>query len=498
MAIRRATSSKVLGDTYRNAQTNTGAADAWVRPADWLTLPTASNSFVGLMAVYDNDSNYVALSAAGNYTVDWGDGSAAENINSGITVEHKFNYADVAGSECSRGYRQAIVTVTPQAGQTFTTIDIDKKHTNFASLNGSTLWLDVEIDGPSLTSILVGAVNWNIKQTMLERARIGAHSLTTTAYMFRYCSSLREVPLFDTSGMTNMSNMFYGCYAITEVPQFNTSSATDLSSMFYDCANLIEVPLFNTSNVLYMYSMFRNCSSLSAVPLLDTGSVTTMDSMFYGCTFLRDIPLLNTTNVTNMYNMFNGCYALRNVPLFDTSNVTNMGGMFVVCTSLSEVPLFNTNKVTNMSSMFNGCYILRKVPLFNTVLVTTMSSMFAYCYNLHEVPAFTTTAVTNMSSMFYFCRSLREVPALDCSAVSSAANLNSTFVNCSSLSRVKATGFKYSLNVQNIVLGAAELNELYSGLATVVGQTITVTGNPGVGGDDPTIATAKGWTVTGS
>jgi len=29
------------------------------------------------------------------------------------------------------------------------------------------------------------------------------------------------------------------------------------------------------------------------------------------------------------------------------------------------------------------------------------------------------------------------------------------------------------------------------------GTNITVTGNYGVSGDDPTIATAKGWTVTG-
>jgi hypothetical protein len=46
-------------------------------------------------------------------------------------------------------------------------------------------------------------------------------------------------------------------------------------------------------------------------------------------------------------------------------------------------------------------------------------------------------------------------------------------------------------------LGATELNEIYTNLPVVVGQTITVSNNVGTTGDDPTIATAKGWTVTG-
>jgi hypothetical protein len=47
-------------------------------------------------------------------------------------------------------------------------------------------------------------------------------------------------------------------------------------------------------------------------------------------------------------------------------------------------------------------------------------------------------------------------------------------------------------------MDAAALNDLYRDLADVSGSggaTITVTGNPGVGSDDQTIATDKGWTV---
>jgi hypothetical protein len=48
----------------------------------------------------------------------------------------------------------------------------------------------------------------------------------------------------------------------------------------------------------------------------------------------------------------------------------------------------------------------------------------------------------------------------------------------------------------NCNLSAAALDEIYTNLPVVVGKTIIVTGNYGVAGDNPVIATAKGWTVT--
>ena len=99
-----------------------------------------------------------------------------------------------------------------------------------------------------------------------------------------------------------------------------------------------------------------------------------------------------------------------------------------------------------------------------------MSYMFNSCYSLQAVPLFNTQAVTNMSYMF---------------------------ATCPSLSRIAATGFKYTFSVANCKLSAAALDEIYTNLPTVTGQTITVTGNWGAATDNPSIATAKGWTVTG-
>ena len=99
--------------------------------------------------------------------------------------------------------------------------------------------------------------------------------------------------------------------------------------------------------------------------------------------------------------------------------------------------------------------------------------------------------------MFNGCTSLSSVPALNVSAVSSSGNFTNMFINCNSLSRIQAANFNYTFSVATCKLGATELNEIYTNLPVVVGQTITVSNNVGTTGDDPTIATDKGWTVTG-
>lgn len=431
-----------------------GGSTAWVRPADWLLLPDANNSFKGLMAVWDSDGNYVAIQAWDDFTVDWGDGTAPQNYTGGALAEHKFNYADLPPeTTTTRGYRQAIVTVTPQSGRTFNAFWLNQKHSRYYGSATPTGWLDVSIDGPALSVIrLAKDTNGNggVEHRMLERVQIKRHAQTNMPYMFNSLYALREVPLFDTSNVTNMAAWFNFCYALREVPMFDTGKVTNMSQMFYSCSALREVPLFNTSKV------------------------TNMQYMFNGCSMLREVPLFNTTNVTNMSYMFNSCKSLETVPLFDTTNVTNMSYMFASCSALQSVPLFNTGKVTNMTYMFSTCTVLHTIPMFNTAAVTNMSYMFEYS-------------------------GITVVPGITGAGVTSAAGFNSIVNACYGLISFQVIGAKFSLNIGWCQLEASELNRVYTNLAAgVTGQTITVSSNPGVDADDPTIATAKGWTVTGS
>lgn len=59
-------------------------------------------------------------------------------------------------------------------------------------------------------------------------------------------------------------------------------------------------------------------------------------------------------------------------------------------------------------------------------------------------------------------------------------------------------GMQYTFSVANGGLSAVQINGLFADLKPVTGgQTVNITGNPGVSTCSPSIATSKGWTVIG-
>jgi len=629
-----------------------GSPQPWVRNPSWVAMPSVTNTeqkFVALFAVYPS-GNLVAFTAAGNYTVDWGDGTT-QNFTSGTTAEREINYTAAAlantdapvtltdagdlvgrtahgytngmavqfynivtttgltagqtyfvinatannfqvsltaggsavaltgnGSATLLQFRQTLITVTPQAGQNLTSLNLQVRHSAAGTTTYTVNYLDAVLSAPNMTALFIGSASAtastiNVRPVMMERCLIlsmgsvgtglgflfnecrslrvaqlqglnGATDLnsmfnlcssltslslmdtsavTSTASMFSSCSSLPSVPLFNTVAVTNMTSMFSGCRDLVSVPLLNTAAVTNMQSMFFGCSALITVPLFNTAAVTNMTSMFQGCTALTSVPRLNTAVATNMTSMFSGCTALITVPPFNTALVTNMTQMFNGCSALTAVPLFNTAAVTNMFLMFANCQALTSVPPFNTAAVTNMQQMFQGCINITSVPLFNTAAVSNASSMFTGCVSLVSVPlfnwasglgvnlssmfngcsalkivpAFSTSVVNNMSGMFNNCSSLTTIPAFTGSGSSSSAFYTNIFQNCFALARSEVTNFRFSHSYANCKLSAAELDAIYTRLPTVTGQTITVTGNYGTAGDNPAIATAKGWTVTG-
>ena len=68
------------------SSTIASSSNAWVRPADWLTMPTITSSeqkIALLMPVYPQGSNFLAFTIAGAYTVNWGDG-VTENVDPAV------------------------------------------------------------------------------------------------------------------------------------------------------------------------------------------------------------------------------------------------------------------------------------------------------------------------------------------------------------------------------------------------------------------------------
>lgn len=502
----------------------------WVRPTDWLAMPevtSTENKVVILTAVFDSPTNNVRLGIDTiAYTVDWGDGTV-DSISAGGAAEHNYSYSNAAldGTLTSGGYKQAIITMTPTVGgQNISIVRFQNRYTGAPAVAYCTPFLDVIISAPSATYLKFGDAG-NVVQGMLERVTILSCNLNDVVSMFKNCYKLNVINLpYSTRTATNLTNMFLNCYSLQQVSLFNTAGVTNMTGLFENCYALTTVPLFNTINVTNMTSMFNGCRSLQTVPLFNTINVTNMTTMFYACGALLTIPQFNTTYVANMASMFYQCIALQTIPLLNTISCTNMSGMFKNCYNLTSLPLLNTQNVTDMSNMFEACYLLRTIPQFNLAKVTTVYFMFAYCKTLRHAPQFTfnATGLTSVSYMYYECTNLTYVPAytgtspitnwsgmfynclslMTCSSFTATAGTSSSaftnlFAGCISLTRITVSQFKFTFSVASCRLSATALNELYTNLATVTGQTITVTGNPGTTGDDPTIATAKGWTVTG-
>lgn len=177
------------------------------------------------------------------------------------------------------------------------------------------------------------------------------------------------------------------------------------------------------------------------------------------------------TGAASLQYLLRDWSGLKTFRVRNTSGITSMGGMFQYCYSLTSIPAMDTSKVTVMSFMFRGCRSLTSIPAMDTSKVTGANTMFQNCYSLTSIPAMDTSKVTSMLEIFD---------------------------GCSGLTSIGIYGAKVSFSVANTSLSAAALNSLFSNLGTAnAGATLTITGTPGAATCNRSLATVKGWTVTG-
>ncbi len=486
----------------------------WVRPSDWLPITKpdgTSQKVVGLFAVFDSESNYVSFTATGAYTVDWGDGSAPENYANNVQCQHKYTFASIdPATTTAEGYRQVVITITPQAGQNLSLINFQKYHSEVGGNYGYTAWLELYAS-TSHADVLGGLSNWMVTttQTMIPMLKavyilpcntVVSNNMGST--MFR--GQAENVEYVEIS-RPNVTLTGAGIFSYLRlIKKFNILPGTKVTTtgkdLFLECNSLVEAPMLDLSNCPSTSYMFSNCTSLQTVPQYVTTNVTDMSYMFNGCRSLETVPLFDMQNNTTMRNMFSYCQVLKSVPLFNTAKVNSFSGAFSSCTLLTEVPLFNTSKVTSFSTAFSSCFLLKTVPFFDTALCTDFSNMFAGCYSLVTVPAFNTSKATNMSYMFNGAYSLKKIPDFNTTNNTSISNLTGNNrsqvteipafnMNLSSglqnlsgsgIWRFKAYGFKSTLSVAVNMLSKSEINLIIENLGVPTSsQTLTISSNPG-------------------
>jgi len=330
----------------------------WRRPLDWLPMPTvtsAQQTFVGLHAVIEDSDNYVAFlftTSTGQYQVNWGDGTTTLH-NSNTIAQHQYDFTNptLNATLTSRGYKQAMITVTPLSGNLLT-CNFQQRYVTVPAQNQaySTGFLDCILSMPNASSgqsIIFGGTT--VRHSYVERFDIKT-----------------------IGSATNLTSLFQNCFSLQSITWFNTQNVTNMNSMFFDCNSLRTIPLLDTSSVAGMAQMFRNCFTIQSIPLLDTSSANTMSSMLFGCSSLQSIPLLNTSLVQNMSNVFQNCSSLNSLPNLNTTSVTNQSNQFNSCNSLNR-----TNIVNRQSVSFSNCQLSRDaiVEIFNNLATVTSATI---------------------------------------------------------------------------------------------------------------------------
>jgi len=454
-------------------------ATTYTRPSDWLTMPTVASSaqtFVGLFAVRNNESNYVALrmtTSTGNYQVNWGDGTVTSHA-SNTTAEYQYTYSAISESTLSsKGYKQVLVTVTPVTGN-ITGLNTNITHSAVGTIVAKKVtWLEYLINLPSLTSLSIAPTGTNVKPTWLEKITIShLGSVTNLSSAFSSLSGLKAMDITaTTTGVTNTSYAFASCTSLISVNLFNTSNVTNATQMFYNCSSLEQVPNFNLSKVTTATSMFNTCTKLKTVPALDMRLNIDFSGMFQNCTNLTEITLIDTSSGTNFSNFAASCVKLTTVANLDMSKATVATNTFGGCVLLDNFPpmiVGNTN--CNLTGFLGNNYTMKKVGDINV------------------------SKAINFTNFFTNGFSLRTLPALDLNSGTTLGGIVSPVT-----ARAPFTNVRASLSVANKNLGRTAIVEVFNGLASgVTSKTITVSANPGYAAltaADRLIATAKGWTI---
>ena len=478
----------------------------------------------------------IVVNSSDNYIVEWGNGLSADTRGGsrGLLVKYDDLPASTtvtgqmlavnSGASIPAGYRQVLVQIYPDSSVGATSFASVRVGIFSANLPSSSIqpspgyaintqarpkWLSIKGASSTLTSLSIG----------------GGTGGTSA------CPFLHEFEWIGPTSLTNCSNLFNGSTNLSSVKGTEwCRNAQNFDSAFANCTSLKELPLLNTSSATNMRNMFSRCTLLETVAHFDTSNVTNFAGMFSDCSILKTIPAFRTSNALNMDAMFNNCFKLVQIPEINTSNVGSFNSTFNNTSCLQYVPPLNTQNGLTFTSMFASSSIEKLYPI-NLSSARSVSSMFAsssianaYLYN-YDLSAATFKSGTNIFGGCVNMNAIRLKYASDLTPgdisynnpvreiITDGANISSSFQvvygteylrrmvlkNLSSNFRGHISSSSVSATGQ--CLSPEALNEMYRNLSTVGASgsdsriAYNLLGHWGYSESLTGIAKSKGWNV---
>jgi spore maturation protein SpmB len=292
--------SEVVINRYVN--TTPAPNPVWDRPPSWLPMPniTGVEDLIAILYPVDDASfNTITTPAiTGNYIVDWGDGNV-ENFASGTSATHSYVFANMPqGSQTPLGYRQALVTITPQAGNSLTSMEAFQSQSclDFVA-SGTNLLINSINTNPRLEHMKLlckvsGTTAGNTAVVLIELAPNVFSTKATLASQFSTNYSMVYVDYFDTGSISNFSNTFNNCSSLKSLPNINFNNATDMRNCFSGCRSLQSLPNIQLLNVVSFFNNpFATTSNLEKINI--TGQISNMNGLFSVSRKLTTFPALD-------------------------------------------------------------------------------------------------------------------------------------------------------------------------------------------------------------
>ena len=446
----------------------------------------------------DTNSFLFKISAAGEFVVDWGDGTV-ETITKADTTDktYKHNYATAGAYTIGlSGQATAYNTSTSTAAISFSS-GTSAVPSKIASIDGSlgaifgTLSSGTQKQ-PRFYQTFYNATNMTGSiPSDLFAGISGAPASNMFEGTFASCRGLTSIPENLFAGISGapaggmFESTFSGCSGLTSIPEnlFAGISGAPASNMFEgtfaSCTGLTSIPenLFagiSGAPASYMFgSTFASCRGLTSIPenlfagISGAPAHYMFGSTFHGCSGLTSIPENLFAGISGapahyMFgSTFHGCSGLTGaIPdgLFAGISGAPASYMFYDtfsgCTGLTSIPagLFAGISGAPANSMFNstfsGCSKLTSIPenLFAGITGAPASSMFY--------------------QTFYNCSGLTSIPENLFGNISGTAQsymFQQTFFKCTSL-----TGPSARINGQYLYeiwssATSSQVGDMYSG-----------------------------------
>ena len=208
-------------------------------------------------------------------TIDWGDGSATETINSIGNVSTQHTYSSI--------------------GEYVITLDV-AEGCSMKLGNG---------DGYCVLGSSSSESN-SVYRSMLKRVEIGSGVTNVGTGAFYKCYSLNNVKI--SSGVTTIDgNAFYYCYSLANI-EIPNSVTTIGNYAFYYCYSLNNVKISDNVQRINNYT-FGYCYSLNNVKI-SSGVTTINDNAFTACYSLASIEIPNSVTIIQRY-AFQTCIGMK-------------------------------------------------------------------------------------------------------------------------------------------------------------------------------------------